>query len=224
MGPDLLALTQRYTGENAVRSDIIIAKVNCDKNQNLCFDFQVRAYPDLSLFIKGSIDANHKFYGDRSVGGMSSWIESIVGPEEKKSETPQVDDNIMNNPEPQNDQAPPQDAQVPIEPQNDGDKRPESDMDINQLGNIGMKEPDPEPNLLDIAVEPEPNLPNNDGKPDASLAAINNLIADADKKDPLENLNFKQRDIMEKMDVRIDNLQGAVVEMASNYILRWFNF
>ena len=55
--------------------DTRMAKVDCEANQHLCSEHNIRAYPTLNVYMNGDTTAAETYYGDRTVEAFFKWME-----------------------------------------------------------------------------------------------------------------------------------------------------
>jgi thioredoxin-like negative regulator of GroEL len=93
-------LVELYTGDNAKRKDVVIAKLDGWTFNAVPQEYGIRNFPEIVLFKKGSKEIASKFEGEapeRTAEKMSEWIEkalSEVSGSEKSEEPPKNEDGI----------------------------------------------------------------------------------------------------------------------------------
>jgi len=93
-------LVELYTGDNAKRKDIVIAKLDGWTFNAIPQEYGIRNFPEIVLFKKGSKEIASKFEGEapeRTAEKMSEWIEkalSTVSGSVKSEESPKDADGI----------------------------------------------------------------------------------------------------------------------------------
>jgi thioredoxin-like negative regulator of GroEL len=93
-------LVELYTGDNAKRKDIVIAKLDGWTFNAIPQEYGIRNFPEIVIFKKGSKEIASKFEGEapeRTAEKMSEWIEKTLSQtsgSEKSEEPPKNEDGI----------------------------------------------------------------------------------------------------------------------------------
>jgi len=82
---------------NAQKGNYFVAKVDCNKNFNLCNELGIDGFPTIALWRDGSKIPNGEYTGTRELEMITSWLESFEEEQVSEEEEDPLDVVILNS-------------------------------------------------------------------------------------------------------------------------------
>ena len=72
------AYEEFYEEKKLTRKDIIVARIEGDYNEEICYEYGIDAFPKVVLFYPYSIEMKSDFEGKRTLKSLNLWVEEMA--------------------------------------------------------------------------------------------------------------------------------------------------
>ena len=73
--PEYKKLINTHHGKKINGVSVIVEKIDCEKEKELCKENNIKGYPTIKLFYN---DKKHTYKGDRNFHHLKKWLESLL--------------------------------------------------------------------------------------------------------------------------------------------------